>query len=439
MPDSACVLAALVLCYVAVQSIFLVSDSQMKHSFAPAFLLGLLVGILSFRTGPVLAGSSDPLASALGLPKASLMLEAGGRVQIARQADLPMVPASTMKILTALAAIQRWGLDHRFHTDFHSANDGWLWVEGRGDPYLVSEEIDLMILALKRRGVRTVAGIGVDDGLFSPRLEIGGRSSSNNPYDAPVTALAANFNTLAVVNKGGRVRSAESQTPLTPISRKIGKRLGPGKHRVNLKDRETAVRYFGELFAAKLGEAGVAVSGGVRIGRVPPTAKHLYRHENSRDLRAVLTPMLKYSNNFIANDLFVLLAERGGRRNLDMGRAQRVAQTWAAETFTWHGHRIEDGAGLSRGNRLSARQLLDTVKAFSPYRVLLPAQNGRVRAKTGTLKGVSCYAGFVKRHGRWEPFSLLINQPVDYNLRLRVADALASVPDASAYCPGSSC
>jgi len=52
-----------------------------------------------------------------------------------------------------------------------------------------------------------------------------------------------------------------------------------------------------------------------------------------------------------------------------------------------------------------------------------------VRAKTGTLSGVSCYAGFVRRAGRWEPFSLLIDQSVPYDLRLRVADALAKTPD----------
>jgi D-alanyl-D-alanine carboxypeptidase/D-alanyl-D-alanine-endopeptidase (penicillin-binding protein 4) len=62
-----------------------------------------------------------------------------------------------------------------------------------------------------------------------------------------------------------------------------------------------------------------------------------------------------------------------------------------------------------------------------------------VRAKTGTLRGVSCYAGFVKRGGRWEPFSLLINQAVPYGFRLQVADGLASAPDLGRLCPGASC
>jgi len=50
--------------------------------------------------------------------------------------------------------------------------------------------------------------------------------------------------------------------------------------------------------------------------------------------------------------------------------------------------------------------------------------NNDVRAKTGTLTGVSAYAGYVRRDGTWAPFALLINQPVDAGLRRRVASAL---------------
>jgi D-alanyl-D-alanine carboxypeptidase/D-alanyl-D-alanine-endopeptidase (penicillin-binding protein 4) len=149
--------------------------------------------------------------------------------------------------------------------------------------------------------------------------------------------------------------------------------------------------------------------------------------------------MLEYSNNFIANYLFVMLGGKEGQRGLGMAQAQQAARKWVDQAFRWRDYRIEDGAGLSRANRLSARQLLEAVKAFAPYRDLLPAHGGVARAKTGTLKGVSTYAGFVRREGRWEPFGLMINEPVAYNLRLEVADTLARAPDVSRYCPGSKC
>jgi len=349
------------------------------------------------------------------------------------------VPASTIKILTAFAAIQRWGLDHRFHTDFYLGRDHRLWVEGYGEPYLVSEELDHMVAALGAQGLRKIAGIGLDDSYFDPALTISERSTSNNPYDAPVTALAANFNTVNLIKQGKQIRSAETQTPLTPMARRLGQGLRAGKHRVNLGQRSKAVRYFGELLKAKLQQAGVFVDSDARIGSVPTGARRIYRHQNSQDLRSMLTAMLEYSNNFIANTLFLKLADCDDGRTLDMPRARKAFTRWVDRTFGWNHYHIEDGSGLSRGNRLNARQLLEAVKAFASYRELLPQENPRVRAKTGTLSGVSCYAGFVRRAGRWEPFSLLINQSVPYDLRLRVTDALAKTPDLGRLCPAGSC
>jgi len=394
----------------------------------PARRLGAIASVALTLAAVAPADAADALSRVLAMPKASLLVEEGGREAISRQPDRPMIPASTMKIVTALRAIQRWGLDHRFRTDFHRTDDNWLWITGLGDPYLVSEELDLVVATLKQQGLRSVAGVGADDSLFAADVEIAGRSSSNNPYDAPVTALAVNFNTINVVRSREGVRSAEPQTPLTPLARQLAQPLASGTHRINLQERELALRYAGELLAAKLSAAGIHVGGGLRTGRVPAGAAQIYRHHGSRNLRAVIESMLEYSNNFIANDLFLLLGDAGDGLPLDMAKAQRAADAWARETFGWRDHRIEDGAGLSPGNRLSARQLLDAVKAFAPYRELLPSQNGRVRAKTGTLSGVSTYAGFVQRNGGWEPFSLLINQPAPYALRLEVADELAGAP-----------
>jgi D-alanyl-D-alanine carboxypeptidase/D-alanyl-D-alanine-endopeptidase (penicillin-binding protein 4) len=331
-----------------------------------------------------------------------------------------------MKVLTALAALETWGRGHRFETDFYLDGGGWLWVKGLADPYLVSEELDRIVQGLKSKGVREVKGIGLDDSFFARDVEIAGRSSSDNPYDAPVTALAANFNTVSVVRSGSKISSAEPQTPLTPTARSLGEGGAAGKKRVNLGRRSVALAYFGELLAAKLRVAGVQVGEGQRNAPVPPGSKRIYRHRNTRTLAEVLAPTLEYSNNFVANALFLRLASPDGKGQVTMAAAQRAMTDFARRRFGWRDFTIEDGAGLSRGNRLSARQLVDVMEAFAPYRDLMPAQDGNqaVRAKTGTLRGVSCYAGYVRRGGTWEPFALMINEPVDYNLRLRVASAL---------------
>ena len=383
---------------------------------------------------------ADPLAQVLALPTASLLVEEKGKAVIAHQVDRPMIPASTLKLLTALASIQRWGLEHRFHTDFFLADDGWLWVKGYGDPFLVSEELDRIVTGLKAHGVRKLAGVATDDTYFAPDVEVAGRSSSDNPYDAPVAALAANFNTINVLVTAHGVESAEPQTPLTALARSLGRGLAPGKQRINLGERKVAARYFGELLAAKLAAAGVEVTAAWRDGEVPAGAKRLYRHENSRDLRAVIASMLEFSSNFSANQLFLLLGERGDEKTpLTMEASRRAMSAWIDKTFGWKDYRIEEGSGLSRNNRLSARQLLEAVKAFAPYRDLLPSKEAGVHAKTGTLTGVSSYAGYVERRGVWIPFSLLINQSVPYGLRQDVAQALVRQPDLALYCRGSGC
>lgn len=385
---------------------------------------GLLIALLvALAPG---AAAADAVSQVLGLSKASLLVQDGNKVAVAHNADEPMMPASTMKVLTALAALETWGRGHHFQTDFYVDGDGWLWVRGLADPYLVSEELDLVVRGLKAKGIRSVAGIGLDDSYFGPDVEVAGRSSSDNPYDAPVTALAANFNTVSVIRSGNQVSTAEPQTPLTETARRFGLRGGSGKQRVNLRERATAVGYFGELLAAKLQAAGIATGGQQRNAPLPRGAKLVYRHENSRTLEDMIQPMLKHSNNFIANALFLHLADPDGKGRVTVAGAQRAMTRFAQKRFRWSGFRIEDGAGLSRGNRLSARQLVEVMEAFAPYRELMPVQEGNsaVSAKTGTLTGVSCYAGYVRRGGAWEPFALMINQPVDYNLRLRVASGL---------------
>lgn len=388
--------------------------------------------------GPVQAGGSA-VVQALALPKASLLVEEGGKAVIAHQADRPMMPASTMKLLTALAAIQRWGLDYRFETRLLRDGEGRLWVQGAGDPYLVSEELDLMAKAVRAAGVSSVAGVGADDTLFASTLDIPGRSASDNPYDAPVTALAANFNTVNLKVKGGSVASNEPQTPLTPLAQRLGRGLGNGTQRVNLKDSGLGARYFAEVFSAKLEAVGVRVTAEPIVGRVPSGAEALLTHRNSRNLRAVLVPMLEYSNNFVANGLFLALADRGDGSTITIAKAQKAMAAWIDKTFDWRDYQVEDGAGLSRGNRLSARQLVEVLDAFAPYRSLMPRQGDQILAKTGTLTGVSAYAGYLNRDGAWVPFSLLINQAVDAGLRKQVAAELVRVPNLQALCAGASC
>ncbi|MCK5871695.1 MAG: D-alanyl-D-alanine carboxypeptidase, partial [Methylococcales bacterium] len=247
------------------------------------------------------------------MSKASLAV--AGRSNLNLRANKLRVPASTLKVLTALLALKTWGRDHHFKTDFFLDKKSLiLTVKGYGDPYLTSEELDMMIQGLKAQGLTEIKGLNVDDSYFEDNIFIDGRSRTNNPYDAPLSALAVNFNTLSIRRTKSGIFSGETQTPLTPLMRSFGKRLPRGKHRVNLQEQRYAAKYFAEVFRVKLQQHGIKVSGEITSGQAFRQQAHFYQHENSKTLSETIAAMLKYSNNFIANQLFLMLgAEHQGQ------------------------------------------------------------------------------------------------------------------------------
>ncbi len=354
-----------------------------------------------------------------------LLVDHDNAVQQSKNPDQLFIPASTVKLLTALIALEHWGKQHQFSTEFYfDVTDKFLWVKGVGDPYLISEELDLIVERLHGLGIRQLHGIGVDASYIDESIRFDGSSDTDNPYDASVSALAANFNTVKLRVVNGRVKRGEPQTPVTSLARTIGSKLADGTHRVNLGQSQRGPQYFAELLSAKLSELDIAVRNVVLHGVVPPRANLLFTHFNSRDLEQVVVAMLEFSNNFIANQLYLLLGAEVFGSPVAIEKSQRVFSEYIDANFQWESYVLLDGAGLSRNNRLSARQLIDVLQLLSGYRHILPVQNKRVRAKSGTLKNVSTYAGYLNTGENWSTFALMINQPVGYYFREQLANDL---------------
>lgn len=344
------------------------------------------------------------------------------------QPDLPLVPASLSKLATSYLAIQKWGLSHRFHTDFYHVGNT-LWVRGYGDPMLTSEELDRLAARLKPQLCGAINNIKVDASWFAIEAAPG-RTSVSDPYNAPLSAVSANFNTVYLQKLSGKVLSAEAQTPITPLARSLSSRMRLNKERINLETSNNAQRYFAELLAAKLGlgELDIEINQSF-AGDVKP----LYRHSNQNLLDKVLAGALLYSNNFIANQVFLNLAEQPGRSQTNFMAAQQWAETALKSHFEWASFSIEEGAGLSRKNRLSARQIDDVLRALEPNMALLEKvkhadRNVIVHAKTGTLDGVRSYAGFIEFKNT-QPrvqyrFVFMFNRKVPYRFRETTLDTL---------------
>ncbi len=349
-----------------------------------------------------------------------------GKPLFDHRGDEAFIPASIMKVATSAATIHTLGRDFRFATEFYVTKDRELVVKGYGDPFLVSEEIIQIAKILKEKGLKRVDGMILDTTYFAPDIVIDGTSHTPNPYDALNGALIANFNTVNVHKEGSGERaavlSAEPQTPITPLAVETAKDLPRGSQRVNIgADPLKGALYAGELIAEFLKKEGIPVTGGMKVGKKPEGAVLLYRHQSSKSLDDVIRELLEYSTNFMANQLFLVMGAVKFGATATIEKGHRVLTDFLSEEVGWKKFHVQEGAGLSRLNQVTPRQMTALLKYFEPYKDLLPEEDHLYHAKTGTLTGVNTLAGYMPMgNGRFARFAILVNDtvPFDYKFKL---------------------
>ena len=147
-----------------------------------------------------------------------LVLDAAGNELVAQNTNEPFVPASVTKIVTAWLAMEVLGGDYRFETRFYLDDKRVLYVRGGGDPFLISEELALLATTWSRRSAGSQSPDRDRRELLPSSVRIPGIEDNDKSYNAPTSALAVNFNTIYAVRNGDEVRSAEPQTPNTPLA-----------------------------------------------------------------------------------------------------------------------------------------------------------------------------------------------------------------------------
>jgi len=381
----------------------------------PLRLSVLLLNILFLSPTSAVFAEADPAAL---ISHGGFAVTRAGAIISSHNLDVSFTPASTIKIVTCLAALHSLGADYRFTTDFFVDSRENLYIKGSGDPYLTSEAVAAIALALRQQGIRRVRSIILDASLFTVRDVAEGSENSTNPYDVLNSALAVNFNSLPIEVLADRsVVSAEKETPLLPIMRDIGRQLAPGTHRVNpmafpsKNPMPATLRYTGELFEAMLTRQGIRVTGSIATARVPQGLSPIYRHISEKTVEDLVRYCLQYSNNFLANQLFLACGGKtlGWPASWQKGRqAMRafIDSTWphSAKAIT-----MVEGSGLSRRDSITPAAMLEILKTFKPYAGLMKTTNG-IPLKSGSLAGVHCYAGYLTRGEDRDPFVILLNQ-----------------------------
>ena len=396
----------------------------------PAFLAGLAAGHrLQDEIDRVLA---DARLDTTGGRACVVVHAAGGRALYARQPDLALAPASTVKLLTAVTALRRIGPDTRLTTDVRAAQPpvagvvgGDLWLVGGGDPLLATADfaahaglsgaprpgsrLEDLASAIVAAGVREVRGrlLGDDhryDALryvptWKPAYVEQGQSG-------PLSALMVN---------GGFARVRPTPVPAGAPAADAAARL-----------------------ALLLAQRGVKV-GGVGEG-VAPVGAVAVTSLASLPMRQIVTEMLHDSDNTTAELLTKELGFRfGGGGSTAAGVAVLGAMARTLGAGVADGLVLADGSGLDRSDRATCgalTALLDTQAGPDGLGALLPVAArtgtlvtrfagtpaaGRVAAKTGSLEGVVALSGYAT-DARGEPlaFTVLVNDLPDDAARLLV-------------------
>ena len=387
----------------------------------------LLAFALLLLPAPALAGLKETVAT-LAPSATVLVVDSKGNELIAQNADKAFTPASVTKIVTAWLALEVLGADYRFETRFYLDAKRVLYVRGGGDPYLISEELAPLASALVAKiGKVPITGLVVDASYYPSDLRIPGIEDDDTAYDALNSALGVNFNTIYAERIGNKVRSAEEQTPITPIAIARFRAKGPpdGEGRISLgQDPAVGLRYAGELIAAFIQRAGGNVKGEISLGTVPEGLEPIYIHRQSRTLSEILVGLLLDSNNYTANQVFLEIGGHELRGPVSLEKSLEVANKMLGAHGLAADIHLEEGSGISRDDRFTARGLAKVLELFAPHADLLHGHDGGLN-KSGTMDGIRTLAGYAdtSSHGR---IRFVISLASDDEMRFRLLQAIES-------------
>ena len=406
---------------------------------------------------------------------AVVLQEAGSDKNVlALNDDAAMNPASLAKLLTTFAALDRLGPAWRWKTPvwLHGAIsdgtlDGDVVIRGSGDPTLVVERVWLLLQRIQQSGVRQIRGDFVLDGsafAAAPGDAADFDGEPARPYNVRADALMLNFKAVVhtITPDPAARRARITSTPAlagTPVEQSVPLTDGAcGDWRDDLKaSREgSAPMRFGGSFAASCGEriwpiadpdpqnynarliAGLWVAmggrlgGRVRDGSAPTDQPPSFEFE-SPPLAEVVRDINKYSNNTMAQQLFYTLAANAAP---SVPASADAARAWLRD---WARLRLRDlapevsidnGSGLSRQTRISARALARLLQQAWASAVMpelmssLPVagldgtlrrarlDSARAHLKTGSLRDSVGVAGYVLGNsGRRYVLVAIVNHP----------------------------
>ena len=388
-----------------------------------------------------------------------------GSVLYDRDDTRALTPASTQKLIVADAALTDLGPQYRFDTLIaataqpHGGTlDGNLWLEGSGDPSLRSGDLRGAVAALQRDGLSAVDGAVTVDGSAIAGEEINplwNPEDANEDFMAATSGISIDEDTVEFhvtgtspgEPAGVRVEPRSSDVQYygsvetgggddvivaateTPNQFRLAGNVPPGVEETFYVPVHGIDKYAGAVLSGMLKRHGIEVAHAPQTGTVPLDAQILWQHR-SRPLADLLHHMLVVSDNHFAEQLMRTVGGQNGDAADDAHGLQAERAVLAEQHIPTPNLHLVDGSGLAHANRVASITLARILAYFdaqpggNELYPLLPrggedgtlkmydftTAQGRVRAKSGHVDGVSSLAGYVdtRKHGR-VVFAFLIN------------------------------
>ena len=391
--------------------------------------------------------------------------------------ETPVNPASVMKLVTTRAALGLLGPQFRHQTRIATTGRleagvlrGDLFFQGGGDPKLVVEDLDEIAKRLKAMGIERIEGNLVVDGTRFDEPEIDPGQFDGRPfstYNVGPHAAMVNFKSVKVSvwpEAGKRVRvmteprfrdqellqkiqlidggcnknrvSARMEQPTKGaepkllVSGVIGKQCNGVDFYVSVMDH---ARFAMTAFRAAWEATGGVMKVKLQTGITPENARTLVQWESPRPLIELVADINKLSNNPMTRQLFLTLSAGEGRPATRQESRLAVKAYLASRGLVFPELVIDNGSGLSREERISAKSLarlladgligpdaqawVETLPAVGiegtvRNRMRNSVLEGRAWLKTGTLDDVRALAGYIRSaEGRWVVFVAMVNDP----------------------------
>ncbi|MCS6798488.1 MAG: D-alanyl-D-alanine carboxypeptidase/D-alanyl-D-alanine-endopeptidase [Myxococcota bacterium] len=412
--------------------------------------------------------ASAPRGARVGIAVADA---ATGQPWFRHAGDVPLNPASNVKLVTAALVLDVLGPAHAFETTLHgSMRDGHvetLVLRGRGDPSLRTADLAELVRRLVRDGLRSVGRVAVDGTWFEPSVlppAYDQRPDEAAAFRAPVGAVAVDGASFWLRVRAGSQAGAPARVETWPpgyfdlvadvqtvesgsTSLRIGQvdlgarmrlevrgRLVAGSVHVERRRVEHPLHHAGQVLAQLLREAGVSVAHEPVVLETRTEGTALLASHRSAPLAQLLHALGKHSDNFAAETLLrAVAAERTGEGSTEAG-LRLARELMARAGVPESAYELVNGSGLYAGNRLApdhlvallvhvhrdsrlrpdflAQLAIGGVDGTLARRLRALPAGTVVRAKTGTLAGVVALSGYVLGDDPDEAvaFSVLVDQ-----------------------------